>query len=197
MPSTHPASARIARELHDVVAHGLSAIAVQAEAAQAALARDPLGAQASLDAIRRSAHEALEDMRRLLAVTRAGADPCSRSPQPRLGQLDALVEQATAAGQPVTLIREGVPRPLGASLELTAYRVVQEALANAVARAPGSPTTVRVAWTDDALELEVADEGGGGRRAAAMRERVRLHGGDLRAGVGRRGGYRVLATLPA
>jgi signal transduction histidine kinase len=196
VPVSRPESTRIARELHDVVTHGLSAIAVQAEAAQAAIQRDPMQAAATLEAIRAAAHEALADMRRVLAVTRDAAAPCERTPQPGLAQLPALVQRGKAEGQAVTLVREGVPRPLPASLELAAFRVLQDALANARDRGPGQPATVRVAWTDDALELEVTDPGPGGRRVAPMRERVRLHGGELRAGAGRRGGYRVRATFP-
>jgi signal transduction histidine kinase len=194
--SHRPESSRIAHELHDVVAHGLSAIAVQAEAAQAALQRDPASVEQTLSAIRAAAHEALDDMRRLLAMSGDGDDVCGRMPQPGLAQVPALVHRATAAGQPVTLVCEGAPRPLAASLELAAYRVLQEALGNACERAAGAATTVRVAWTGEALELEVADTGGGLRRTAGMRERVRLHGGRLQAGAGRRGGYRVSATFP-
>jgi signal transduction histidine kinase len=194
--SHRPESSRIAHELHDVVAHGLSAIAVQAEAAQAALRRDPSSVEQSLGAIRAAAHEALDDVRRLLAMSSDGDDLCDRMPQPGLAQVPHLVHRATAAGQPVTLVTEGTPRPVPASLELAAYRVLQEALGNACERAPGAATAVRVTWTDDALELEVSDTGGGLRRTAGMRERVRVHGGELHAGAGRRGRYRVSATFP-
>jgi signal transduction histidine kinase len=184
--SHRSASTRIAFELHDVVAHGLSAIAIQAEAAQAALDRDPRSASAAIDSIRTAAHEALEDMRRLLLVTHDGADGCGRMPQPGLDQIEALAGRARAA-----LHIDGEPRPVPASLGLTAYRVVQEALTNAGTH----PATVRVSWGDAALEVEVRDGGRGPRRAAAMRERVRLHGGELRSGPDR-GGYRVTATFP-
>jgi signal transduction histidine kinase len=185
-------SARIAFELHDVVAHGLSAIAIQAEAAQAALRRDPGSASAALETIRSVAHEALEDMRRLLVMTRQDDDCSGRMPQPGLDQVDALVRRAQAGGQPVALVLEGEPHAIPASLGLAAYRVVQEALANAGRR----PATVRIGWGKAALEVVVSDGGAGPRRSAGMRERVRLHGGELRAGPGRRGGYRVAASFP-
>jgi signal transduction histidine kinase len=196
VPTPRPASARIARELHDVLAHGLSAIAVQAEAAQAALPRDPSQAAASVEAIRAAAHEALDDMRRLIAVTRDGSGLCERAPQPGLADLPALVAAARDDGQAVTLEVAGESRPLPASLELAAYRVVQEALENAARSAPDATVAVRVAWTPDDLELVVGDDGGPGRRVAAIRQRVRLHGGMLRAGPCRPGGYRVRAVFP-
>ncbi|MEA2292747.1 MAG: hypothetical protein QOE86_386 [Solirubrobacteraceae bacterium] len=187
-------SSRIAFELHDVVAHGLSAIAIQAEAAQAALRRDPSSASAALETIRGAAHEALEDMRRLLLMTHDAQDGCGRMPQPGLDQIDTLVLHAQASGQSALLVRDGEPRPLPASLALAAFRIVQEGLANA----GGRPATVRVAWGASALEVEVSDDGGsrGPRRTSGMRERVRLHGGELRAGPRRGGGYRVTATFP-
>jgi signal transduction histidine kinase len=186
-------SSRIAFELHDVVAHGLSAIAIQAEAAQTALDRDPRSASTAIETIRTAAHEALEDMRRLLLMTHDAEDSCGRMPQPGLDQVDALVVRAQAAGRTVVLEREGEARRLPASTGLAAYRVLQEALANAGSH----PATVRVSWGTAALEIEVRDGGAGPRRAAGMRERVRLHGGELRSGPDRGGGYRVTATFPA
>ena len=129
--------ARIARELHDVVAHGLSVIAIQADGAEAALEKDPELARKPLQAIRRSAEEALGEMRRLLGVLREADTDADLAPQPGLAQLPALVERARAAGLPVTLHVEGTPRPLHASLDLSAFRIVQEALTNVHKHAAG------------------------------------------------------------
>jgi signal transduction histidine kinase len=180
-------SNRIAFELHDVVAHGLSAIAIQAEAAQALLDRDPSSASAALDDIRDAAREALEDMRRLLLMSRADGDTCGRMPQPGIDELEALAARADA-----TLTVTGPACAVPASLGLTVYRIAQEALANA----GDAPAAVAVEWGENALRLEVRDGGAGPRRSVAMRERARLHGGELQAGPGRRGGYRVAATFP-
>jgi len=180
-------SNRIAFELHDVVAHGLSAIAIQAEAAQALLERDGPAASAALETIRAVAHEALEDMRRLLLMSRAEGDACGRMPQPGIDELEALAGRAGAA-----LTVTGPACPVPASLGLTVYRIVQEALANA----GDAPATIVVEWGENALRIEIRDGGAGPRRSVGMRERARLHGGELRAGPGRRGGYRVAATFP-
>jgi signal transduction histidine kinase len=196
--------ARIARELHDIVSHAVSLIAVQADAAEAALDHDPGLARRPLATVRSSAHEALDEMRRLLGVLRAdGAGP-EREPLPGLAEVGALVADARAAGVEAELSVEGQPRPLAQSLELSAYRIVQEALANARRHARGAPVSVRVAWLPDALRLEVRDRGQGpsGPPAAdahgllGMRERVRLHRGELRAGAAPGGGFEVVATLP-
>jgi signal transduction histidine kinase len=195
--------ARIARELHDVVAHGVSVIAVQADAAEAALEHDPDRAGAPLRTIRGSAHDALGEMRRMLGVLRAGDEGSDHSPQPGLAQLPALVEHAQAAGLPVTLEIEGSPRAVPASLDLTAYRIVQEALTNVRKHAPGAPTTVRVGWEAASLRLAVRDQGPGangadpaGHGLVGMQERVRIHGGRLRTGSAVGGGFEVVAELP-
>ena len=195
--------ARIARELHDVVAHGVSVIAVQADAAEAALEHDPARAGAPLRTIRGSAHDALGEMRRMLGVLRAGDEGSEHSPQPGLAQLPALVEHAQAAGVPVALEVEGEPRPLPASLDLTAYRIVQEALTNVRKHAPGAPTTVRVGWAVGELRLAIRDQGPGangadpgGHGLVGMQERVRIHGGRLRTGSGPDGGFEVFVALP-
>jgi signal transduction histidine kinase len=196
--------ARIARELHDVVAHGLSVIAIQADGAEAALDRDPELARRPLAAIRQSAEESLAEMRRLLGVLReddAGAD---LAPQPGLAQLPALVERARAAGLPVTLEVEGAPRALPASLDLSAFRIVQEALTNVSKHATGAAADVRVSWGAEALALRVLDTGTGrgvrvnleGHGLVGMRERVKLHGGSLRTGARPDGGFEVSAELP-
>ena len=201
--------ARVARELHDIVAHGVSVIAIQSDAAEAALDRDAQLARAPLQAINASAKDALADMRRLLGVLRedgeehpAGAD---RGPLPGLADAPALVERARTAGVPVELQVDGEPRPVPASLDLAAYRIVQEALTNVRKHAPGAPTAVRLGWTADALEVAVRNAAGGppangranggGHGLLGMRERVRAHGGTLSAAP-RDGGFEVRATLP-
>jgi signal transduction histidine kinase len=198
--------ARIARELHDVVAHGVSVIAIQADAAEAALDRDPALARRPLRTIHDSAGEALADMRRLLGVLREDQDGNELAPLPGLGQLRPLLERAREAGVAVSLEEEGEPRDLPASLDLSAYRVLQEALTNVRKHAPGAPATVKLAWHPDALELAVRDEGPGPRRNGGaphdghgllgMRERVKVHGGEVRAGRGERGGFEVVVRLP-
>jgi signal transduction histidine kinase len=195
--------ARIARELHDVVAHGVSVIAVQADAAEAALEQDPSRASAPLETIRGSAHEALSEMRRMLGVLREDDEGSEHGPQPGLAQLPTLLEHARAAGVPVEVVTSGEPRPLTASLDLTAYRILQEALTNVRRHAPGAPTTVGVGWTPAALLLEVRDRGpgpngvaGGGHGLVGMHERVRIHGGRLHTGAAPEGGFEVVAELP-
>ena len=196
--------ARIARELHDVVAHGVSVIAIQADAAEAALAKDPARAKAPLHAIRGSAAEALADMRRLLGVLREDEDGNELTPQPGLGQLDVLLERVRGAGVEVRLRQEGDPQQLPASLDLSAFRIVQEALTNVRKHAAGAPAEVRLEWGEDALRLRVEDHGPGpngtadgeGHGLVGMRERVRLHGGELRTGSLNGRGFVVDATLP-
>jgi signal transduction histidine kinase len=186
--------ARIARELHDVVAHGVSVIAVQADAAEAALEKDPARAARPLQSIRGSAHDALAEMRRMVGVL---GETHERGPQPGLAQLPALIDQAGA-----TLQVEGEPVAVPASLDLAAYRIVQEALTNVRKHAGGAPTTVRITWRSDALALHVRDSGPGpnghgeGHGLVGMRERVRIHGGRLRTGPAAGGGFEVYAELP-
>jgi signal transduction histidine kinase len=198
--------ARVARELHDVVGHGLSVIAVQSDAAEAALDRDPELARAPLRAIHSSAAESLAEMRRMLGLLRAGDEEAGRAPQPGLAELSALVERSQAAGVPVTLEQSGTPRPLPAGVDLSAYRIVQEALTNVRKHAGGAAAAVRVAWQADAVALEIRDSGpgpapgavsGGGHGLTGMRERARLCGGELRTGPGSDGGFVVEAVLPA
>ena len=194
--------ARIARELHDVVAHGVSVIAIQSDAAEAALDRDPALAREPLRTIRGSATEALGEMRRLLEVLREDGEDSELEPQPGLAQLPALLERAGESG-PVTLEVEGEPRPLPASVDLSAYRILQEALTNVRKHAGGAAATVRLGWRAGALEIAVRDAGagadgmdGGGHGLVGMRERVRLHGGELRTGPAPGGGFEVTAVLP-
>jgi signal transduction histidine kinase len=194
--------ARIARELHDVVAHGVSVIAVQADAAEAALEHDPQRAAQPLRTIRGSAHDALDEMRRMLGVLREGDEGFEHGPQPGLAQLPELLEHARAGGVPIELEVEGEPRPLAPSLDLTAYRIVQEALTNVRKHAPGAPTTVRLGWSPGALELTIRDAGpgpnghAGGHGLVGMQERVRIHGGRLHTGAPAGGGFEVIVQLP-
>jgi signal transduction histidine kinase len=195
---------RIAREMHDVVAHHMSMIAVRAETAPFRVAGMPEEARAELATIAAAAREALTDMRRLLGVLRSEQDETPTAPQPGLADVDTLVETARAAGLDVTVERDGlenVPPTVG----LTAYRVVQEALANAARHAPDGPVSVVARGTGGGLELTVrnplpaqpadASDERGGHGLAGMRERTTLLGGTLWAGpVG--GEFVVRATLP-
>jgi len=198
---------RLSRELHDVVAHGLSVMVLQAGAARRIAAVDPARALAALAVIEASGRDAMAEMRRLLGVLREGADATpALDPQPGLEQLAALVGRVRAAGLRVELRREGEARPLPPGVNVSAYRVVQEALTNAVKYAPGGSARVRLRYRADAVEVEVRDDGGGRGEAPAdltggghgllgMRERIALFGGELQAGR-HGGGYRVRATLP-
>ena len=195
---------RIARELHDIVSHAVSLIAVQADAAEAALDHDPELARAPLGTVRASAHEALDEMRLLLGVLRADGTEPEREPLPALVEVPALVEQARSAGLEVRLEVEGVPRRLPHSIDLAAYRIVQEALTNARKHAPGAAVSVRLRWSPSALAIDVRDWGPGpsGSPSAdahgllGMRERVRVHGGEFHAGPATGGGFNVHAVLP-
>jgi signal transduction histidine kinase len=198
---------RIARELHDVIGHEVTVIALQADAAAAALAKAPERAAAPVEAIRRSAAEALAEMRRVVGMLRAAEEEDLR-PQPGLDDVAALVEQSRAAGARVDLTLQPPPRPTHASVELAAYRLVQEALTNARRHAPGAPVDVRVVGDDAAVLVEVvnrptstvpaprkpAERSGFG--LVGMRERVRLLGGRLDAGPTDSGGYALSARLP-
>jgi signal transduction histidine kinase len=191
---------RIAREMHDVVAHSVSVMVVQAGGARRILERDPARAIDAAAHIEEVGRAALTEMRRLLGVMHHGED---RGPQPGMGRLDALVERTRAAGLPVSLTVEGEPRSLPAGMDLAAYRVVQEALTNAIKHAGAAPTEVTVRWEPAHLELEIVDTGGraangsgGGHGLVGMEERVRLYDGELRAGHRTGGGFEVVARLP-
>ena len=200
---------QIARELHDIVAHAMSVVAVQAGVGSHLIATRPDEAAKSLRAIEATARAALSETRSLLGVIRDDDyDLASRSPVPGLDDLQALVQRVADAGQPVTLRVEGQPRALPHSLELAVYRVVQEALTNVVRHAaPPVTATVVILYEDDGdVIAEVTDDGrgtgnkrggGGGHGLAGMRERVCLLGGELSAGPRAGGGYRVLARLPS
>lgn len=199
--------ARIARELHDVVAHHVSAIAVQAGAAAEIVERDPLRAREALRSIQGSSRQALAEMRALLSVLRGDDEPgTDRLPQPGLAQLESLIAQSRAVGLPMTLRVEGFPRPLPEALDLSAYRIVQEALTNSRKHAGLARASVLVRYGEEALELEIRDDGRGttrpspgtneGRGLIGMRERVALFHGDLTTGVVADGGFAVRVRLP-
>ncbi|MFI6944126.1 sensor histidine kinase [Streptomyces sp. NPDC050418] len=200
--------ARIARELHDVVAHHISMIAVQAETARLTTDGMPPAGAERLLAIGDTARTALTEMRRLLGVLREDAGPPAspqRRPQPGLQQLADLVDEARDAGGGATrLIVSGRIRPLDQGVELTAYRIVQEALTNARRHAPGAAVDVTLHYSRHALRLRVRDNGPGPGPSAArgshgltgMRERAAMVGGDLTSGPALGGGFQIEATLP-
>jgi signal transduction histidine kinase len=207
---------RIARELHDVVTHHVSVIVIQAGAAERALDRRPADARMAIQAIDATGRQALADMRRMLGILgRATAGSASGpgegsaedlAPMPGLDRLGELLEQVRAAGTPVELSVTGERRPLDPGIELSAYRIIQEALTNAMRHAPGARAHVAVGYRPAALEIEVDDDGAQARPAngppvrpghglIGMRERVAVFGGEFSAGPTSRG-FRVRATLP-
>ena len=197
---------RIARELHDVVAHDVSVIAIQAGAARAVQASKPEAAAQALGLIETTARETLIELNRLLGVLRGGngATP-DRSPQPGIGQLAGLVEQLRAAGLEVDARVEGEARPLPPALDLSAYRILQEATTNVLKHARARRVDIRVQYADGMLALDVRDDGAGdsrnvnsssGHGLIGMRERVALFGGKFHAGRNRAGGFSVHARLP-
>ena len=191
--------ARIAGELHDVVAHALSAMTVQATGARRLALTRPELARAAFEAIERSGREALDELRRLLGVLRREDAELTLAPQPSLRHVHSLVRRTTAAGLPVTLRVEGTERELAAGLDVTAYRVVQEALAAALDVGGAGRADVRLRFGADVLEIDVRDDGPllTARPLTGVRERVVLHGGRLNAGRRRSGGGHIVhATLP-
>jgi signal transduction histidine kinase len=198
--------ARIARELHDVVAHNVSVMVVQAEGASYAFDSAPDSARQALGTIAETGRTALAEMRRLLGVLRAQASEADRAPQPGVDQLEDLLEQVRATGVPVDFTVEGVPVPLPQGMELTAYRVVQESLTNT--RKHGGPRVrarVALQYREEGLRMVVSDDGKGaeapsdglGSGLSGMRERVAMYGGVFRAGprLGV-GGFEVEVELP-
>ena len=202
--------ARIARELHDVVAHHVSMVAVQAETARLTTPGMPPQGQERLAAIGDTARDALTEMRRLLGVLRSDAPgDAERAPQPGLDRLAALLDDARNAGTSVRLVVHGRVAALPPGIDLTAYRIVQEALTNARRHAPGAAVEVEVAFGDDVLQVRVRDDGVGGDDVSGvggsivkghgllgMRERAAMVGGTLRAGAAPGGGFAVEADLP-
>ena len=198
--------ARIARELHDVVAHHISMVAVQAETARLTTPGLPTAGAQRLSAIGDTARAALSEMRHLLGVLREDTEPVELAPQPGLRQLNELLDEARAAtGTGARLILYGHPAPLDPGVELAVYRIVQEALTNARRHAPGAAVDVELHYTGAAVRLRVRDNGPGlpassapdGLGLLGMRERAAAVGGHLRAGAVDGGGFLVEATLPA
>ncbi|WP_343442980.1 sensor histidine kinase [Micromonospora schwarzwaldensis] len=196
---------RVAREVHDVVGHGLAAIHLQAEVALHLLARRPEQAEAALTAISRTSKEALDELRVTLTVVRREEVTDERAPVPGLAQLGHLRERLAGAGVPVTVEATGEPRPLPVAVDLAAYRVAQEALTNVLRHAGAATAAVRVGYAPGAVTVEVTDTGRGGPAPAGrpagsglagMRERVTALGGTFDAGPAASGGFRVHATLP-
>jgi signal transduction histidine kinase len=195
---------RIARELHDVVAHHVSVIAVQAEAAQEVLAKKPERAQQAMADVAETARRALAELRRLLTVLRSDG---GAAPQPDLEALDDLVDSVRRAGLDVTVHEQGAPRRLDAAVGLTAYRVVQESLTNVIKHAAARRAEVQLTYDDSSLTVIVSDDGAGvssarvrregqGQGLVGMRERVAVLGGSLEAGPAPSGGFAVRARIP-
>jgi signal transduction histidine kinase len=201
--------ARIARELHDLVAHSVSVIAVQAELLPPTIPALPDQARAGFEQIARSARSAMTELRQMLDVLRQGQTTAELAPLPTLAQLDELADAHRAAGGSVELRTHGQPRRLPTVVELSAYRVVQEALTNTRKHAPGAHAQVEVSYAPDQLTVRIADDGPAthatrpdlpgstvGHGLAGMRERMSMLGGRLRAGPRPSGGFEVTATLP-
>ncbi|MET9387722.1 histidine kinase [Streptomyces sp. NPDC002928] len=210
--------ARIARELHDVVTHHVTAMVVQADAAQFLLRSAPERAGEGLSAVSDTGRRALTELRYLLGVLEATGDSSATDPAradraPTLGRVGDLVEQARSAGQPVEFSEQGERRPQPVEVELAAYRVVQEALTNAMRHATGQPTRVLVRHGEERIEIGVTTDGpddsptaapvtrkpspAGGRGLAGLRARVRMVDGELEAGPRPEGGFEVRATIPS
>ena len=193
--------ARIARELHDIVAHHLSVIVLQAAGARAS----GRSAGTVLEKIENSGRQALAETRRLLGVLRDTGEETGLAPQPGISELDALADTVRAAGLPVNLVIDGDPAALPAAVDVSVYRIVQEALTNILKHAGPARADVTIGCADEAVTIEITDDGtrepgnqppAGGHGLAGMRERVTIFGGDLRAGPRPGGGFTVHARLP-
>ncbi len=200
--------ARIARELHDVVAHHLTVMIALADGAAAVVSTSPARAAEVMSTVSATGREALADTRRLLGVLRADDADAARQPQPDVSRLDALLEQVRAAGLPATITTTGRHRELSSALQLTIYRLVQEALTNTLKHAgPGAQASVRLTYRDDGVQVDVRDDGLGstamprdgsesaGHGLTGMRERVAAWDGELRAGAASPRGWEVSALL--
>jgi signal transduction histidine kinase len=197
---------RIARDLHDVVAHNISVINVQASTALHLADRQPERAVQALATINDVSSQALAELRSVLGILRAGADTAPRAPAPGLGELDTLVANMAVAGLEVELQAEGSPFVLSASVDLAAYRIIQEALTNSARHSGAARAVVRVRYRRHEVEIEVDDEGttdprpprpaGTGSGIAGMTDRAQALGGRLAAGRRPGGGFRVTAVLP-
>jgi signal transduction histidine kinase len=194
---------RITRELHDVLAHSVSVMTVQASAVRRLLKPDQQREREALMTVEETGRQALSEMRRLLGIMRTEEEIPALAPQPGLGTLPALVEQVRQSGLPVELTVEGEPVKLPAGVDLSAYRIVQEALTNALQHAGPAHAWVAVRYVGDDVEIEVANDGrsqgendGAGHGLVGMRERVALCGGELQSGPRPGGGFRISARLP-
>jgi len=200
--------ARIARELHDIVGHALNLIVIQSGGAQRVFQSKPELARDSLASIESTGRRALTDMERMLGILRGAAEVDEvLSPQPGLSQVESLAARVSQAGLPVEVTVEGAPVALPPSVDLSAYRIIQEALTNALKHAGPAHATVKISHFPDSLELEITDDGQGasgegagdyqgGRGLIGMRERVALFGGELSVGPRSGGGFRVHVRLP-
>ncbi len=194
--------ARVARELHDVVGHSVSIIAMQAGAAEQLVEKDPDAAREHMATVRSTAQDAMREMRRLVQVLRE--DGVDFAPQPTLSQVEQLVDDARSAGVPAELEVEGERRALPPAVDLAAYRIVQEALTNVIKHAGGAPTRVRLLYGTAAVWIEVHNQAGtaaangssGGQGLTGMRERVRIFGGEVEAAPAPDGGFVLRARLP-
>jgi signal transduction histidine kinase len=196
---------RIARELHDVLAHNISLINVQAGVGLHLMDEQPEQARTALTAIKQASKDALGELRSVLEVLRRSGEAEPRTPQPGLDELDDLVSRAGAAGLVVAVEVDGAPRPLPAEVDLAAFRIVQEAVTNVARHAGQATATIRVAYGDQAVTLQIDDNGRGGTPSsisgsgsglAGMRERTAALGGRLEVGPRPGGGFRVRAELP-
>lgn len=195
---------RIARDLHDVVAHSMSLMVVQAGAARRVATSNPDASMAALEAIESVGRNSLDEMRRILGVLRGEGDAVETAPQPDIAAIDGLVGEFQAAGLPVDVTMTGDTRPLPASIELTAFRIVQEALTNTLKHAGPANATVQLDYEPALLRVTVQDDGasapslanGSQKGHVGMRERVAVFGGELTARHRLGGGYHVIATLP-
>ena len=195
--------AHIARELHDVVSHTVGLIVLQAQAGDTRIETDPAAARSAFHAIESSARGAMVELRRMLGLLRNDVDHADLAPQPGLAHLPALVEDLRAAGLDVRVTVSGRHGDISRGLELNAFRIVQEALTNSLRHAGATVAEVRIAFTEEALELEVTDNGrpsaavpGRGHGLVGMQERVQVHGGRLEHGRRDGAGFRVWARLP-
>lgn len=197
--------ARIAREIHDIVSHSVSVMVVQAAAAETVLASDPARAREPLLRIQETGREAMSELKRLLGLLRDSDEQLVLVSAPSLAHLDALLGQIRQAGMPVRLDVRGEPRVLPPGVDLSAYRIIQEGLTNALRYAGPAEACVSVTYGEDRVVLEILDDGqgdgyarhaGAGHGLLGLRERVSVHGGELAAGPRPEGGYALQATLP-
>ena len=195
--------ARIARELHDIVAHAVSVMVLQVGAVRHKLPAELEDDRDALRDVEQAGRSALAEMRRLLGAMRSDGDGVDLAPQPGLGSLDALLGQIDRAGLAVELHVDGEPFPLPRAIDLSAYRILQEGLTNAVKHAHASRVDVRVSYAPDAVQLEVRDDGAGvadgndpGFWLVGIRERVKIYGGEMSAGRSPDGGFVLTTRLP-